>query len=68
MERRWRGKEDKVRQGKGAERRREERSREKDSEGAKIIIVSIHPSTFISKLIPGNLRLQSDSDAGKSWC
>lgn len=66
MEIRWRGKEDKVREGKGAERRREERSRERDSEGAKIIIVSFHPSKFISKLTPGNLKLQSNSDAGKS--
>lgn len=55
-----------MREGKGAERRREERSRERDSEGAKIIIVSFHPSKFISKLTPGNLKLQSNSDAGKS--
>lgn len=45
MERRWRQKVDKVREGKGVERR-EERARGRNSEGAKIAIVLIHPPKF----------------------
>ena len=62
MERRWRQKVDRVREGKGVERR-EERAGGSNSEGAKIAVVLIHPPKFT----PRSLRVQSDSHAGKPW-